>query len=341
MAKKYKYQKTFMVDGKRYKVRADTEEELMQKFYIKKDDIEKGRVIYSGNMTVRTWTEQALLTYKTGIKESTLKNQTCQIEKHILSVIGNMPLRSVKPIQCQSILNAQAGMSMSHIKAIRTHLKWIFQKAVENQLLPSSPAAYLQLPKGYEGSRRSITENERKHLLKVCEDDRYLLFLCMLYCGCRPEEAIALEGRDINDHLLHIRGTKSKNSDRYVPIPDALWPRISPVKGFSPVCPNTVGRKHSESSYDRLVASLKRNMNISMGCKLYRNALVPPYPLAEDFVPYDLRHTYCTDLQRAGVDIRVAQKLMGHASIEMTANIYTHVDTEEIIKAGELLKAVQ
>ena len=78
-------------------------------------------------------------------------------------------------------------------------------------------------------------------------------------------------------------------------------------------------------------------MNISMGCRMYRNALIPPFPLAEDFVPYDLRHTYCTDLQKAGVDIRVAQKLMGHSSIEVTANIYTHVDTDDIILAGQLL----
>lgn len=339
MGKTFKYRKTFTVDGKRYVVRADTEDELMKKYILKKDAVESGRIVYSGNMTVRTWTEQALKTYKSGIAEKTLRNQTYQIEKHILSVIGSTPLRLVKPIQCQNIMNAQAGKSLSHRKAIRTHLKWIFQKAVENQLIPSSPAAYLQLPNGYEGSRRSITENERKHLLKVCADDRYLLFLCMLYCGCRPEEAIELEGRDIGDHLLHIRGTKSKKADRYVPIPDALWSRISPVKGFNPVCPNTCGRKHSESSYDRLCASLRRNMNISMGCKVYRNALVPPFPLADDFVPYDLRHTYCTDLQKAGVDIRVAQKLMGHASIEMTANIYTHVDMDEIKKAGDLLQA--
>ena len=72
-----------------------------------------------------------------------------------------------------------------------------------------------------------------------------------------------------------------------------------------------------------------------MGCKVYRNALVPPMPLAEDFVPYDLRHTYCTDLARAGVDIRTAQKLMGHANISVTADIYTHVDTQDIVGAAD------
>ena len=78
-------------------------------------------------------------------------------------------------------------------------------------------------------------------------------------------------------------------------------------------------------------------MNISMGCEVYRNALVPPYPLAEDFVPYCLRHTYCTDLQKKGVDIRVAQYLMGHADIQMTANIYTHIDDSTVLNVAEKL----
>ncbi len=50
------------------------------------------------------------------------------------------------------------------------------------------------------------------------------------------------------------------------------------------------------------------------------------------------RHTYCTDLQKKGIDIRTAQKLMGHSSILITAEIYTHVDTKEIVKAGKILK---
>ena len=64
---------------------------------------------------------------------------------------------------------------------------------------------------------------------------------------------------------------------------------------------------------------------------------MPPYPLAEDFVPYCLRHTYCTDLAKAKVDVRVAQKLMGHANISITADIYTHTDMDDILEASELI----
>lgn len=47
--------------------------------------------------------------------------------------------------------------------------------------------------------------------------------------------------------------------------------------------------------------------------------------VASDFVPYCLRHTFCTDLQKKGMPINVAKYLMGHSDISVTANIYTHI----------------
>ena len=48
------------------------------------------------------------------------------------------------------------------------------------------------------------------------------------------------------------------------------------------------------------------------------------HAIAPDLTLYCLRHTFCTDLQRAGVAINVAKELMGHSSIAVTADIYTH-----------------
>lgn len=340
--KKYKYGKKITIDGKRYYIRADTPEELGAKIAIKRRDIEEGRVIISGSMTVSQWVPVCIRTYKPRASEDAKQQTLYRLNKHLLPAVGSLQLKQVKPIQLQAIMNAQAGASSSHIKKLSQEIKFIFARAVENKLILENPAAHLAPPAGTTGHRRAITAFERKHFLKVCENDpRFILFELMLYCGCRPKEAAGCIGKDveiINGYpMLHIRGTKTANSDRYVPVPDQLQERLLSVPKLSRIATNAAGKPIDKSCYIRMSERLKREMNLSMGCKTFRNHLLPPYPLAEDFVPYCLRHTYCTDLQKAGVDVRVAQKLMGHADIRITANIYTHVDIDSATEAAGLI----
>ena len=336
--KKYAYRTTFTYLNKKYDVKADTIEELYKKKALKQKDLEDNVIVYDSNITVDQWAIKAFDTYKQG--SSSLADTKARYRKYISPHIGMKPIGTIKAVECQMVLNQCAGMSYSHCLKLKQELSFIFERAVDNQMIPFSPARKLQMPKCEKGERRSITDNERKHFMECYEkDSAYLLFYIILKCGCRPEEAINLIGKDIDreNKLLHIRGTKTKNSDRYVPIPDALFAVIEGAKPFEPISPNREGNKHTESSYNRLCAHLKRDMNISMGCRTYRNALLPPLPLADDFVPYCFRHTYCTDLCKAGVDVRVAQKLMGHANISVTADIYTHADMNDIQEAGEKL----
>lgn len=336
----YEYRTSFSYRGKRYEVYAHTLEELYERKALKKKQLQDSVIVYNKHTTVDMWAEESFDTYKSNIQG--LQDIKNRYKKYISPRIGKKSLIDVRAVECQNILNDCAGMSYSHLIKLKQELSFLFQTAVENRLIQFSPAVRLTLPEYTKGSRRSITEHERKHLLEVyAKDSTYLLFIIILKCGCRPEEAINLIGRDIDhsNRLLHIRGTKTKNSDRFVPIPLDVYEVIKRTKPFEPVCVNREGNKHSESSYNRLCAHLKRDMNISMGCKVYRNALVPPLPLADDFVPYCLRHTYCTDLCRAGIDVRTAQRLMGHANISITADIYTHVDMKDIEKAGKLIEA--
>lgn len=62
--------------------------------------------------------------------------------------------------------------------------------------------------------------------------------------------------------------------------------------------------------------------------------------LLQSLTPYCLRHTYCTDLQRAGITLNVAKYLMGHSDISVTANIYTHTTDDVILDAAQKLEAL-
>lgn len=334
--------KTFTFEGKRYTVRGKTEKEAIMKMANKIRDLEEGKVVISGNMTVREWADKCIATYKTNQKDITREKYLCRMNSCVLSYIGDRRLKDIKRIELMEVLNHQLGKSNFQIKTTRQMLQFIFSKARENKLIVENPAEGLELPLGTTKKRRELTNNEKEHFLRVCVDDRFLVFLLTYHCGCRPVEARNVMGKDIQKmdgwNVLHIAGEKSENADRYVPIPDELYERIKGTYPFSPIAPALNGGKHTEATYYRAFNRLKREMNLSMGCKIYRNQLVPPYPLAKDFVPYNLRHTYCCNLKRANVDVRNAMYLMGHSDIRLTVNIYTHVDNNDIIMAAKQIK---
>lgn len=340
--------KSFTFEGKRYYVRAKTEKEAIIKMANRIRDLEEGKVTVSGNTTVKEWALKCVDTYKTNQGEETRKTYLYRMNSCIFSQIGDRTLKSIKPFDVQAVMNELQGCSKSHIAAVYQMLRFIFSKAKINKLIAEDPTIDLQKPKGTKETRRSLTPYEDFHFCKVVwTSEQFKVFALMYYCGLRTSEAKEAKGKDIivikdgSDAypVLHIRGTKTDNAVRDVPIPYELYERIKDTPKFSYIAPNKAGNKHTENSFKRAINSLRRAMNISMGCKVYRNQLIPPYPLADDFVPYCLRHTYCTRLCKQKIDIRVAQKLMGHSDIRLTANIYTHADASNIIEAAQLIQA--
>ena len=344
--KTYKYEKSFTFEGKRYRVRGDSEQEVIEKMTLKKRDLKEGKVILNHSTLVSAWAKTCIDTYKPNISDKTRRNIDYLLKGRIFPFIGHMPISSVKPVHCQQILNNMAGMSKNSIVKVSQLLNLIFRTARENQLIITEPTEGIVRPDGAINHRRSITELERNHLLKVCYSDvKYIPFLFMLYCGCRPAEALGVRANDIQEikgvKALHIRGTKTVNADRYVPIPLDFMKYIEEVspEGFDLFVQKN-GDVLNEAAYRALTKQLKKEINISMGARVYRNQLVPPLPLAKDFTPYCLRHTYCTDLKKAGVPLGIAKDYMGHADVSTTANIYSHSDDDTFLAGAKILGVV-
>lgn len=343
--RKYKITKSFTYDGKRYYVHGDSEKEAIIKMTNKLRDLEEGKIAINSSMTVKDWTITCIDSYKTNLQPISLANYKSKAKKWLIDEIGTMKIKDVKPLHCQVILNKMDGMGTDTIRKVSQIMNFIFSKAVQNKIILENPAEHLTLPTGTKSTRRAITTKERTHIIQVAKKEpRYVYFLVMLYCGCRPSEAAGLQGMDVQEmggkNILHIRGTKTKNADRYVPIPDELMPFLPKREPFEMLFKSWEGRPLNVQNRNHLWNHFWRDLNISMGCKVYRNKIMQPYPVADDLVPYCLRHTYCTDLQKKGIDIRTAQYLMGHADIQMTANIYTHTDTDTVLEVADILNGV-
>lgn len=341
---KKSFKKAFTFNGKRYYVYGKTENEAILKCMQKKKELEEGTYIIQNSISLKDWIEQCAEVYKRPtVTEKRYKDFMSVVRNGILIPMGHMKLSQIRPLHCQQCINLKAGKSKFLIAQTKHAMDYFFNLAVQNNLIAKNPAENISLPLGTVSKRRALTSKEKEAFLAVAFRPQFRVFLLMYYCGCRSSEACNLQGLDIIEkdgyNLLHIRGTKSAAADRYVPIPDVLYEAIKDTPKFSPVAPNLHGNKHTQNSYKRASNALKKAMNLQMGCKTYRNELIPPFPLADDFVPYCLRHTYCTELRDKGIDIRTAQYLMGHSDIKMTANVYTHADESTAISVAEKLQS--
>ena len=342
--KKYKYRKRFTYQGKTYSVYADTKLELGRQMERKLDALRHSPHIMNEYTTVSEWADKCIEAYKTNQSPRTHRDYIYTVRANILNVIGDRLISTIKPIDCQEVLNLQAGRSVSQINMVYQALTFLFSHALENCLVASDPTSHLVRPKGTRHHRRALKPEERAAMLKIAKTDRrYYLYLLIILCGCRPSEAAEARGSDIvkmdGYFMLHIRGTKTELSDRFVPIPDELYELIKNTPKDETIALNEYGNKITNQA--RLWNSFTRQVNLEMGCSTYRNALIPPFPLSEDLVPYCLRHEYCTNLARQGIDVRTAQKLMGHTTIKTTVNIYTHVDNSALVEAAKVLQAAQ
>lgn len=334
--------KSFTYDGIRHYIRAKdlADYEVKKALLIK--DLETGKVIES-KMLVHDWAEEWLETYKMGTCNSkTYKDYVRRLDAYILPEIGHIRLKDIKPVHLQRVMQNIRGMSQSRIDKIYQCLGQLFDAAEQNDLVQKSPARGLNKPKGTSGSHRAITDEERRIILKVAKTHKHGLWVkLMLFCGLRTGETarVKLCHFDFEKRLLFIDGTKTAHAQRMVPVPDEILQEVRQLhkSPFDYLFTNETGRPIQPHNRGRMWKSFKRAMHIEMGGQLFRDSIIPPYMVAEDLVPYCLRHTFCTDLQDAGVPINIARDLMGHSDISLTSKIYTHTTDKAIESAANLL----
>lgn len=335
--------KTARCNGKKYEATGKTELEALQKLAEKLAAAKRGEDLTGGAMTVDAWYREWKALYKEpkGLTPKSLGMYDEKYKNYIRPRVGHLRLRDVRDVHLQRILNEEAGRSASHVKKLRMVMQEMFRRARQSRLIPFDPAELLELPAATTGGHRAITEAERAAILAVAETHRAGLWvLTLLYTGMRPGETAALMWSDVdfvrNEIHVHaaresgtgaIKPPKTPAGIRDIPIHAELLPKLHSAQGepFSPVFPTQSGNRQNGDSLRRLWQGFRRALDIHMGARVYRNKIVESV-VANDLTPYCLRHTFCTDLQRAGVPINVAKELMGHADIQTTANIYTHRD---------------
>lgn len=368
------YTTSFTYNGKRYYVRAKTQKLLWQKVAQKQHDLESGILTANGNTTVARWSEEWLATYKKdNVRQGTYERYQSIIRRHLTAHMGAVKMKDVRPVHLQKIINSMSDMSTNTVSKVIETFHAVFDRARRNGMIASNPAENLEMPKTRpNGSRRAITAQERDYILALAQTHPAGLWVEMLlYCGLRPEETIPLQWCHIDlestPPLVHITAAaeartgeikppKSEAGNRSVPIPTAYADRLRAVRPddhpFGYVFQRKDGQRHTATTLRGLWNDFKFQLDIAMGAqtiqveqdkhtskKFRTKTVILKSVLAPDLVPYCLRHTYCTDLQAAGVPINVARELMGHSDIAMTSKIYTHSSEAAVANAADAINA--
>lgn len=280
--------------------------------------------------------------------------------ERLVSALGARQLRTVTKSDIEAILLTRKGMSQKAINATYTTFHQIFLSALGDRVILFDPMHGMEKPEGTSGTHRALEEWEKQLILRSWHKYRGgALLMTLLFTGMRRGEACALQWKDvdfdagtiqISEALSFVgshtvRGaTKTDAGQRVIPILPPLRPVLESIRRPSgPVFVNASGEALNESAFRRLWASIQSKLSEDLcGAQKrwvnhYNKKAMQTHPDLYDedhpkytwrdvsFQSHDFRHTYCTMLFDAGVDVKTAQYLMGHASVEVTMRIYNHL----------------
>ncbi len=191
------------------------------------------------------------------------------------------------------------------------------------------PTQHVEVPRGLPKSRRQTANAEDiQKILQHTEEPAGRLMAFLLLTGMRLGEAQAIQGKDIDriakmilvrksvyyeNNRPKIKEPKTEAGVRSVPLPDRLadlLPAISPEAYL-------FGDENGELLH---FTRLRRSIN------KYRET----YGISA--TPHQLRHAYATIMHDAGLDAKDAQYILGHSSITVTEDIYTHISRDRQVE---------
>ena len=248
-----------------------------------------------------------------------------------------------------------SGKGYSTIHTIRGVLRPAFQLAVEDDLIVKNPFDFELSSVIVNDSvkREALSRKDERRFLDFIKHDRhfsryydgvYILFKTGLriseFCGLTMQD-IDFDEKTIRiDHQLQrtsdmrysIVPTKTNAGTRFIP----MTPDVE--KCFRHIVGKRMNKPRRECAIDGKKGFLFFDKNgrpmVAMHWEKYFQHMVEKYnkiyrDQLPEITPHVCRHTYCSDMAKAGISPKTLQYLMGHSEIGVTMNTYTHFGLEE------------
>ena len=261
------------------------------------------------------------------LKKTTYAHYVNALTSYVVPVFGDREITCIERYELESFFSVQAAKySRSTIRSMRISLGVLLSYAVRNGWLKEDPSKGVKLPRaencaGRRIQRRVLTPAQTTSIAEKLSEPYATLVLFLAVTGLRIGEAIAIKWSDFEGDVLHVQRrmyegkidtTKTRDSERRIPIPPALLERMKALDKTGEWIFH--GRRgvplNPGNSLKRYIRPVAKELNIDLGGW------------------HDFRHTVATSMLRAGCGVKVVSELLGHADVSITLRTYDHVESE-------------
>ena len=352
-------------DGKkRYKtVYGETQKEAEQKANEIREARKHGLTVSGSKQTFSIWADRWLAAKQAEVSDDQYA-LICSRVRLFDEQLGNADISSIRSYDLQRLIGTIAKKNpytgkpsaKNTLRSYKQIITAIFDYAVENRAVSINPAKSLKLPQdASEKHRHALSPEERQMVIDFDHRARTAAML-MMFAGLRRGEVTALRWSDVDFENQAISISKSYNfkqndfkspkngKSRIVYIPTILSSYLSSLPHDADFIVTTAhGKLMTDTAWKRMWDSYLYCLNLEYGRFSNPHVKFEPkkVPLAiRPFSPHDLRHTYCTMLYEAGIDVLTAKEQMVHSDVKTTLGIYTHLDSTHKHRSMERLDAL-
>lgn len=314
-------------------------------------------VSVSQNITLDAWFDRWMKIYKEkSVRPNTKREYTHIYNKSISPYLGSRNINSLVKSDIQWLIDKahEDNYKYERQNKIKVILTDLFSRAIEDDLMLKNPAKGVKLRADKKVVAKALTLEEQNTFFDFCKNTFYNnLFNVAVNTGLRPGELFALQLSDVNMSEGYIDVSKTLVYQKYLDDEHKTF-HVEPPKtkqSYRKVPINSVCRTYLERQFElKKVVSQKRpkqkneylfvtKFNTPLNSVIYSDAIkaiVRQINLMrsfdnqfEDFSGHTFRHTFATRCFEAGVNGKVVQAFLGHASLKMTMDLYTHVTEEK------------
>jgi integrase len=309
-------------------------------------EISSGTFVEASPLTIESYLEKWLTTAaRPRLRDNTYREYGGLIDRYIKPALGDKRLSDVRPLDVQAFYSSlsEKGLSPRTIRFTHSVLASAFKQAVRWRMLAHNPCESVELPRKAGKEMQSLTPAEASCFLKEAASDRWFaLFVLAVATGLRPSEYFGLKWSDIDLEQGLVTVQRSliwrsyKSGDWYFGEPKTPRSRRRIPLPASVVC--ALSKHRRQQAEERLKAgsayqSLDLVFATCEGQPLIRLNVVQKHfkpilkraKLSETLRLYDLRHTCATLLLSANENPKVVSERLGHSSITLTMDVYSHV----------------